>query len=114
MAWFRTESEICSRDGRRIASGPGSVADVLERATSEGVNLSGADLRGQDLSRRSLVHARLECADLAGANLSHADLSRAVLEEANLAGVKWWNLQRSSRSCCRSKTYLDSEWNKRS
>lgn len=87
MAWFRTESEICSRDGRRIASGPGSVADVLERATSEGVNLSGADLRGQDLSRRSLVHARLECADLAGANLSHADLSRAVLEEANLAGA---------------------------
>ena len=87
MRWFRTESEIRGLDGRLIASGDGSVADVLERAVRDGVNLSGADLRGQDLSRRSLASARLECADLAGANLTHADLSRAVLEEANLSGA---------------------------
>lgn len=87
MAWFRTESEIRSRDGRLIVSGHGSVADVLERAVRDGENLSGANLRGQDLSSRSLAHARLECADLSGANLAHARLSRAVLEEANLSGA---------------------------
>ena len=47
-------------------------------------NLSGASLRGLDLSEFDLSQANLRQADLRGTNLSQANLSRAHLDGANL------------------------------
>ena len=47
-------------------------------------DLSGAGLRGLDLSGFDLSHADLRSADLRGTDLSQANLSGAHLERANL------------------------------
>jgi uncharacterized protein YjbI with pentapeptide repeats len=47
-------------------------------------DLSGAGLRGLDLSRFDLFRADLRGADLRGTNFSHANLSGSHLEGANL------------------------------
>ena len=47
-------------------------------------DLSGAGLRGLDLSAFDLSHADLRGADLRGTNLSQANLSGAHLERANM------------------------------
>src|SRR5438874_113538 len=48
-------------------------------------NLGGDDLSGANLSDTDLSHADLRGADLRGADLSHADLSHADLRGANLS-----------------------------
>ena len=53
------------------------------RADLRGAEISGADLRGADLSR-----ADLRGAELSGAYLSGADLSRADLRGADLSGAR--------------------------
>jgi uncharacterized protein YjbI with pentapeptide repeats len=50
-------------------------------------NLSGANLRGADLSWKDLHEANLSGADLSGADLSEANLSGANLSRANLLGA---------------------------
>jgi len=68
--------------------------DVLRRGTAAwnawrakqdvAPDLSGAGLRGLDLSGFDLSHADLQNADLRGINLSQANLCGAHLERANL------------------------------
>jgi len=55
---------------------------AMEKAVSDGANLSGADLSGANLSG-----ANLSGADLSGANLDGAYLTRANLAGASLAGA---------------------------
>ena len=50
-------------------------------------NLTGADLRGADLSDANLTGADLAGADLTDANLARADLTGAYLYGANLYGA---------------------------
>jgi uncharacterized protein YjbI with pentapeptide repeats len=65
--------------------GRGVAAWNAWRAESgETPDLSGAGLRGLDLSGFDLSHADLRDADLRGTNLSQANLSGAHLERANL------------------------------
>ena len=65
---------------------------ALEKATAEKTNLSGAylsgaDLRGADLSGAYLSDANLRGANLRDANLSDANLRGANLRDANLSGA---------------------------
>jgi uncharacterized protein YjbI with pentapeptide repeats len=50
-------------------------------------DLSGANLRGADLSEANLTNAKLSGADLSEANLTNANLSGVSLRRANLSGV---------------------------
>ncbi len=59
-----------------------SMKDTLEKAVSDGTDLSRADLSHADLS-----HANLSGADLSDANLHRADLSDAGLFGAGLFGA---------------------------
>jgi uncharacterized protein YjbI with pentapeptide repeats len=65
--------------------GRGAAAWNEWRTKHDGTpDLSGAGLRGLDLSGFDLSHADLRGADLRGTNLSEANLSGAHLEGANL------------------------------
>ena len=87
-AWLREE-----KDGRRADLSGANLrgADLsdanLRGANLRGANLSGAYLRGADLSGADLSGAYLRGADLSGADLSRADLSGANLSGANLSGA---------------------------
>ena len=68
-----------------------SVDNTLAKAVLEalkgGANLSGADLRGANLSGADLRDADLRGANLSGADLRGADLRNANLSGANLIGA---------------------------
>ncbi|WP_433465946.1 pentapeptide repeat-containing protein [Spirillospora sp. CA-128828] len=53
----------------------------------EKVDLRGADLAGQNLSRFCFVGSNLEGATLAGCDLSHTTLADTVLKDADLSGA---------------------------
>ena len=81
-------NEIIKSHGKWLNSEVGGEIIDLSR-----VDLSGADLRGANLSRVDLRGANLRGADLSEANLSRAnlrgaDLRGADLSEANLSGAK--------------------------
>ncbi|EAC4377985.1 pentapeptide repeat-containing protein [Listeria monocytogenes] len=65
-----------------------SYAD-LRRADLSGANLRGANLRRANLSYADLSCADLSCANLRVANLSYADLSYANLRRADLNWINW-------------------------
>lgn len=66
-----------------------SFADTcLWSADLSGANLKGADLSGAHLWHADLSGANLKGADLSRANLRHADLSGANLQDADLLGAK--------------------------
>ena len=56
--------------GEVLASGEGTVKEVVEQAVKEGADLVGADLRGADLRGADLRQADLRGADLRGADLT--------------------------------------------
>ena len=65
--------------------GRGAAAWNAWRAKEKEIpDLSGASLRGLDLSECDLSHANLRNADLRGTNLGQANLSGAHLERTNL------------------------------
>ncbi len=64
-------TRILNRDGKELASGDGTLKELVIDCVSNGNVLRGADLSGADLSG----------ADLSGANLSRANLSGAYLRE---------------------------------
>jgi uncharacterized protein YjbI with pentapeptide repeats len=59
----------------------------LSEANLRGADLSWAELRGAILNEASLAEAKLTYANLGGAGLSKADLVRANLREADLRGA---------------------------
>ncbi len=68
---------------------PQDVETLMRRKNCPQCSLSGADLRGKNLSNFNLAGANLRGADLTGANLSHAnlqgaDLRGAILDDTNL------------------------------
>jgi len=65
-------------------STPDQMLAFLRGADLSGANLRGADLSSADLSGANLSGANLRSADLSGANLSGADLRSADLRSANL------------------------------
>ena len=69
------------------AANPDHVKRLRETKECPKCDLSGADLRGANLSFAILVDADLRGAKLQGANLSNADLSRANLSQADLTGA---------------------------
>jgi hypothetical protein len=76
--------EICDATHLRGANLSGAN---LRGADLTGANLSGANLRGADLTGANLSGANLRGADLTGANLRDADLGGADLLGANLTGA---------------------------
>ena len=62
-----------------------TLKEAVEKAISEGKDLSWANLRGADLSEADLQGADLRETDLSGADLSWADLSGADLHGSNLS-----------------------------
>ena len=75
-----------------ILSGVNLSGADLEGADLSGVNLEGANLRyanlsGADLRGANLRYANLRGADLRGADLRYANLSGAYLSGANLEGA---------------------------
>ena len=70
------------------------------------LNLSGVDLRDQDLSRQDLRGAILRRANLRGMRLENIDLSGADLSEADLTGVQM------VRGSLRGASLTGSHWNR--
>lgn len=64
-----------------------ATADPCTSSPAEGVDWTGCDQAGRDLSGGLLFEARLTGANFAGANLSGADLASAVLTGANFSGA---------------------------
>ncbi|WP_437781759.1 phosphorylase family protein [Sorangium sp. So ce1097] len=91
VAWARRVLAGASAEvAKRNAIG---VLKRLHVDAEEPVNLAGQDLRGQDLSRRSLRGADLTGADLreailVGADLGGARLAGAALARADLSGAR--------------------------
>ena len=88
-------------------------------------NLTGADLRGADLSKAILRWANLSEADLRGARLSKADLKEANLSGADLSGadlseadLRWTDLRKvnlkvfSAKDCQIKRTIFFSKADK--
>jgi|GEM_PF-2734172 len=69
------------------AANPDHVKRLQETKECPRCDLSGADLRGLNLSFAILADADLRGAKLQGANLSNADLTRANLSQADLTGA---------------------------
>jgi len=67
---------------RIVKQGAEAIAEWRKRNPRERLDLTGADLRGANLSA-----ADLHAADLSGANLRGANLSAANLHEADLSGA---------------------------
>ena len=81
--------------------------ELILKAATEVVDLSGADLSGADLSGADLSGADLRWADLSGANLSDASLSDANLRWADLSGA---NLSDANLRGANLKVYQAGEW----
>jgi uncharacterized protein YjbI with pentapeptide repeats len=64
-----------------------TLRDAVIEAVKASANLSGADLRGANLSEANLSGANLRWANLNGASLSGASLSGANLFKADLSGA---------------------------
>ena len=78
-----------------VASGL-AIRHALEKAVQAGADLTGAYLRGADLSGANLYDADLSGADLSGANLYGAYLRGADLSGANLYGADGEHLPRAT------------------
>jgi uncharacterized protein YjbI with pentapeptide repeats len=85
----KTVAELvaAAHSAKKSLSGANLRGADLSRADLRGANLSGANLSGADLSGANLRGADLSGADLRGANLRGADLSRADLRRADLRGA---------------------------
>ena len=85
------EQEICLQQGvdgwnAWRAEHP-SVTPDLSGARLRGLDLSDADLAGANLSGADLRGTVLRSADLSGANLDGANMFKAVIDDADLAGA---------------------------
>ena len=92
--WARGEvgGERANLSGANLRGADLSGANLstanLSGANLSGANLSNANLRGADLSGANLRNANLSNANLSGANLRGANLSNANLSNADLRGAK--------------------------
>ena len=77
-----------------------SIAEAVEKAVKNGVNLRGADLSHVNLSRADLRHADLSVADLRHADLSGADLCGASLSGADLSMTDLFGTNLSGADLC--------------
>ncbi|MEN0109229.1 MAG: pentapeptide repeat-containing protein, partial [Planctomycetota bacterium] len=86
-------AKVLGRHAKWLAGEPHGVQANLSEA-----NLSGANLRGANLSEANLSGANLRWADLSGANLREANLRWADLHGANLreANLRWADLHGAS------------------
>jgi uncharacterized protein YjbI with pentapeptide repeats len=85
--------DINSTDGRLLFSAYGSsFGQVLEDSAQHGIDMSNANLKGQNLTGLSLSNAKLRNADFNNANLtgtsfSHADLQAAQFSSSTVNGA---------------------------
>ena len=76
-----------TRDLNQLKSQKRCIGCDLSGANLRDENLAGADIRWSNLSEADLERAQLAGADLTGANLTNSKLLRANFEGANLQGV---------------------------
>jgi uncharacterized protein YjbI with pentapeptide repeats len=89
-AWWFDYTQGITMSGANLREAILMYADLegadLTRADLRGADLTGANLKGATLWRANLARADLNRANLVGANLGSADLERAHLRGANLEG----------------------------
>lgn len=71
-----------------FTSNSSTMKELVQSAAADGVNLNGAYLRGEDLSKVSLRGARLGGADFREADLRLSDLSYANMRDADFRGAR--------------------------